>query len=166
MFFELYILYFNDLYLPLSNLNAPQRLFWASFDLKCPWHEIFYYLIGKSFQSDEEWRSFYCDSTLGCRVIQDVNLCILDKCDVTTGTQWCKITKNRISLMTFSVYNWNSVQLLHSSQSFMKCPLLHFHGDRLGSRLSPFKVEKQSFPLQEVSFALVVHSVGVRQFWF
>ena len=38
----------------------------------------FYYLIGKSFQNDEEWRLFYCDSTLGCRVIQDFNLCKLD----------------------------------------------------------------------------------------
>ena len=45
------------------------------------------YLIGQSFQNDEEWRLFYCDSTLGCRVIQDFNLCKLDKCDVTTGTK-------------------------------------------------------------------------------
>ena len=70
--------------------------------LKFPWHEIFY-LIGKSFQNDEEWRLFCCDSTLGCRVIQDFNLCKLDECDVTTGAKWCKITKNRISLTTFSV---------------------------------------------------------------
>ena len=28
-------------------------------------------VIWKSFQNDEEWRLFYCDSTLGCRVIQD-----------------------------------------------------------------------------------------------
>ena len=47
----------------------------------------FYYLIGKSFENDEEWRLFYCDSTLGCRVIPDFNLCKLDECDVTTGTQ-------------------------------------------------------------------------------
>ena len=47
----------------------------------------FYYLIGKSFQNDEEWRLFYCDSTLGCRVIQDFDLCKLDQRDVTTGTQ-------------------------------------------------------------------------------
>ena len=32
----------------------------------------------KSFQSDEEWRLFYCDSTLGCQVIQDFDLCKLD----------------------------------------------------------------------------------------
>ena len=29
----------------------------------------------------------YCDSTLGCRIIQDFNLRKLDKCVVTTGTQ-------------------------------------------------------------------------------
>lgn len=34
MFLELYTLYFNDLYCPLNNLNAPQRLVWVSFDLK------------------------------------------------------------------------------------------------------------------------------------
>ena len=30
---------------------------------KCPWHEIFYYLVRKSFQNDEGWRWHYCDST-------------------------------------------------------------------------------------------------------
>ena len=55
--------------------------------LKCPWHEIFYYLVRKSFQNDEEWRLFYCNSILGCWVIQDFDLCKLDKCDVTKGTQ-------------------------------------------------------------------------------
>ena len=55
--------------------------------LKCPWHDIFYYLIEKSFQNGEQWRLFYCDSTLGCRVIKDFDLCKLDECDITTGTQ-------------------------------------------------------------------------------
>ena len=32
-------------------------------------------VIRKSFQNDEEWRLFHCDSTLGCRVIQDFDLC-------------------------------------------------------------------------------------------
>ena len=32
--------------------------------LKYPWHEMFYYLVRKSFQINEEWRLFYCDSTL------------------------------------------------------------------------------------------------------
>ena len=41
----------------------------------------------KELQNDEEWRLFYCDSTLGCRVIQDFDLCKLDMCDVTKGTQ-------------------------------------------------------------------------------
>ena len=37
-----------------------------------------YSLIRKSFQNDEQWRLFYCDSTFGCRVIQDFGLCKLD----------------------------------------------------------------------------------------
>ena len=35
-------------------------------------------LLLKSFQNDEEWRLFYCDSTLGCGVIRDFDLCKLD----------------------------------------------------------------------------------------
>ena len=34
--------------------------------------------IRKSFQSNEEWHLFYCNSSLGCRVIQDNGLCKLD----------------------------------------------------------------------------------------
>ena len=34
----------------------------------------------------------------------------------------------------------------------------------MGSRLSPFKVQNQSFFLQEVLFALVVHSVDVSEY--
>ena len=44
---------------------------------------MFYYLVRKSFQNDEEWRLFYSDSTLGYLVIQDFHLCKLDMCDVT-----------------------------------------------------------------------------------
>ena len=29
-------------------------------------------------QIDEEWHLFYCESTLGCRVIQDLDLCKLE----------------------------------------------------------------------------------------
>ena len=47
-------------------------------DLKCLWHKIFYSLIRKSFQNDEEWRLFYCDSTLGYWVLQDFDLRKLD----------------------------------------------------------------------------------------
>ena len=32
----------------------------------------------KELSNDEEWRLFYYDSTLGCRVIQDFDLCKLD----------------------------------------------------------------------------------------
>ena len=38
----------------------------------------YFYLIPKSFQNDEEWLLFYCESALGCQVIQDFDLCKLD----------------------------------------------------------------------------------------
>ena len=41
------------------------------------WGEMFYYLIQHSFQNDKERRLFYRDTTLGCRVIQDFDLCKL-----------------------------------------------------------------------------------------
>ena len=43
-----------------------------------PMKRFFYYIIRKSFQNDKERRLFYCDSTLGCQVIQDFDLCKLD----------------------------------------------------------------------------------------
>ena len=52
-----------------------------------PMTRIFYYLVRKNFQNDEECRLFCLDSTLGCRVIQDLDLCKLDECDITKGTQ-------------------------------------------------------------------------------
>ena len=39
--------------------------------LKCLWNELFY-PVRKSFQN-EDWRLFYCDSTLGGRVIQGLS---------------------------------------------------------------------------------------------
>ena len=39
--------------------------------VKVPMKRNSKYLIRKSFQNDEEWHLFYCDSTLGSRVIQD-----------------------------------------------------------------------------------------------
>ena len=130
---------------------ANSSLSWLSWSvvpqiLKYPWSQIFYYLIRKSFQSDEEWRLFYCDNTLGCRVIQDFDLCKLDDLWHRMDTKWCKITKNWISLRTFFVYNWNLAQLLHSSQSSMICSLCYFHDNTMGSTPSPFKGENQSFP--------------------
>ena len=130
-------------------------------NFKCLWSEFFCYLIQKSFQNDEEWRLFYCDSTLGCRVIQDFDLCKLDELSRhSVDTKWCIITKNWLCLTTFSVKN-----LLHSSQSSMICPLWYFHIKTMDSTPSPFKGEKiRVFILQEVLLALVVHSVGVSEY--
>ena len=33
----------------------------------------------KRLGNDEEWRLFYCDSILGCRVIKDFDVCKLDE---------------------------------------------------------------------------------------
>ena len=57
------------------------------FLIKVPMKRFFYYFIRKSFQNDEEWCLFYCDSTLGCRVVQDFDLCKLITCDVTVWAQ-------------------------------------------------------------------------------
>ena len=59
-------------------------------------------LIRKSFQNDEEWRFFYCDSTLDCQVMQDFDLCKLDNLGRHIVDIKCKITKNGIPLKTFS----------------------------------------------------------------
>jgi len=67
--------------------------------LKCIWHEIFYWLVGKSFRSDGGWRLFCCGGSLGCRVVRDDGLCELD--DLwrhSVHTEWCKITKYGISV--------------------------------------------------------------------
>ena len=47
-------------------------------DFKVHMTRNFLLAYSKSFQNDEEWRLFYCDSTFGCRVIQDFGLCKLD----------------------------------------------------------------------------------------
>jgi len=83
--------------------------------LKCLRKETFYYLIWKSFQNDEEWRLFYCDSTLGCRVIQDfVGFITLD--DLwrrSVNTKWCQVTKYGISLQILSLRSWCVARTTH-----------------------------------------------------
>ena len=91
---------------------------------------------------------FYCDSHLGCRVMQDFDLCKFD--DLwrhIVDIKWFKITKNGISLKTFSAYNWNFVHLVHLSQSSMICPLWHYHSNTMGSMpfLQKVKPEFSSF---------------------
>ena len=95
-------------------LRWRSRFRWRRVCLKCLWNEIFYYLIRKSFQNDEEWRLFYCDSTFGCWVIQDFDLCKLD--DLwrhRVDTKWCKITKYWISLQVLSLQGWNFPGLMY-----------------------------------------------------
>ena len=105
------------------------------------------YLIRKSFQNDEEWRLFHCDSTLGCRVIQDFDLYKLNV-PVVTSQQVHKVVWNHRKLNISRDFFWIELklQLLHSSQSSMICPLWHFPFSTMGSRPSSFKGENQSFP--------------------
>ena len=72
---------------------------------------IFYYRIRKSFQNDEEWCLLYCDSTLGCQVVQDFDLCKLDYlwCH-RVDTKWCKIIKYGIFVQILSLQGWCDVK--------------------------------------------------------
>ena len=117
--------------------------------LKCIWHNIFYWLVQKSLQIDEERRLFYCDSSFGCRVIQDFDLCKLDDvwCHIVDA-KWCKITENWISLKTFSVRNWNLVQFLHSLQSSMIWPTEMFPWQCNGLQALSIQRVKSEFPSQ------------------
>jgi len=82
-------------------------------EVKCPWHEIFYYLVWKSFQSDEE-RRLFCDSTLGCRVLQDFELCKLDNLQrQNRNTKWCKTTKYVIFVQILNLQGWNLAGLMY-----------------------------------------------------
>ena len=67
-------------------------------------------------------------------------------------------------MKTFSAWNWNLVQLLQLPQSSMICPQRHFHHNTLGPGPLHSKGKIRVFLLQEVLFALVVHSVGVREY--
>jgi len=72
----------------------------------------------ESIQNDEEWRLFYCDSTLGCWVIQDFDLCKLD--DLwrhNVDENWCK-TKYGISVRIQSLQGWNRVNVLQELHSY------------------------------------------------
>ena len=114
--------------------------------------QIFYYLILKSVQNDKEWSLFYCDSTLGCRVIQDFDLCKLDDFwRHSMDRKWCTITKNQVALITIS-HDFFCTELKLSTVTLIKVtlygPLRNFHGNTIGSRPSSIqrgKSELSSF---------------------
>ena len=131
--------------------------------LKCPWHEIFY-LIRKSFQSDEEWRLFQRDSTLGCRLIQDFDLCKLDECDVTKGTQSGAKSQKIDYLSRLFLYRTEtqySCYAPHKVPWYVHCEISMATQWAPGPLHSKGKIKV--FLLQEVLFDLVVHSVGVSE---
>jgi len=61
--------------------------------LSSAWDSEFF-ISWKSFQSDEEWHLFYCNSIPGCRVGQDLVLCKPeDMWCHNMDTKWWKISK-------------------------------------------------------------------------
>jgi len=74
----------------------------VSSPLKCILHDLFCWLVSNSFQIDEEWRLFYCNSIFGCGVIQGFDLCRLD--DLwrhSVDTKWSKISCLGFKAMKF-----------------------------------------------------------------
>ena len=74
-------------------------------------------------------------------------------------TKWWKITKNRVSLTIFSV--WNSCYTLHKVPWYVHCDIsmaIQWAPDPIHS-----KGEIRVFLLQEVLFAFDVHSKGVNK---
>ena len=114
--------------------------------LKCIWHEIIYLLIRKSFQSDEEWWLFYCNSSLACRVIQDIGSCKLeDLWHHNVDTKLCKITKYRIHLCKYSsLQGWNFAELMCTKNYTSWWWLWCHHSNILVTRPLPLFVSPES----------------------
>ena len=116
-----------------SHAETIMEIFSYPLMLKCIWHEIFYQLIWKSFQSDEEWSLFYCDSILVCRVIQDFSLCKLVACDVTLWNQNdvkkqnMEILSANTELIGFKFCRVDVLQELHILIIVMLSPQQHSH---------------------------------------
>ena len=121
--------------------------YWSE-GLKCLWHKILYHVVWKSFQNDEEWRLFYCDSTLACRVIQDFDSCKLMTCDVTFVDSAKFHFTEPLHTVRFEItVNWDFIHHITASKK-------HQH------RKSPCTLPSRSV----INFALVVHSVGVGEY--
>ena len=104
-----------------SEFKLPRvvSIHFCPFLLKCIWHEIFKLFLSESFQSDEEWHLFYCNSILGCRVIQDFDLCKLeDLWGHKVDTKWCKITKYGISVHILSLQGWCAARTTHCGSGY------------------------------------------------
>ena len=127
--------------------------------LKCSWQEIFYYLIGKSIQNDEEWRLFYCDSTLGCWVIQDFNLCKLDECDVITGT----VVQNH-KILNIS-HDFFCIELKLSTVVILLTTFNEIFFVTLPWQQNGFKVENQSFPPSRSVICSCCSFSGCERIW-
>ena len=113
---------------------------------------------------------FYCDSTLGC---WDFDLCKLDLFNNYQVTMCHKVVwihkkiehLSQLFLCRTETFFNSTVQLLHSSQSSMICPLWHFHGNTMGSRPSPFKGENQSFPPSISVICYCCSFTGCERIW-
>ena len=125
---------------------------------------FFISLFKRAFKNDQEWWCFfYCDSTLGCRVIQDFDLCKLDY--VTMWTQNDVKSQKMEYLWRIFIYR---TETLYSYYTHHKVPW-YVHCDiSMATQWAPgpfhSKGKIRVFLLQEVLFALFVHSVGVSEY--
>ena len=116
-----------------------------------------------AFKMMENGICFFCDSTLGCWVIQDFDLCQSDYL-------WCHIVETKYDVKSQKMeYLWRL--FLYRTETLNSCYTHHkvswyVHCDiSMATQWSPgppySKGKIRVFLLQEVLFTLAVHSVGV-----
>ena len=135
----------------------PLRLRNSSILIKCLWNKFFYYLIRKSFENDKEWRLFYCDSTLGSRVIQDFDLCKLDdlwRHDVDKMVYNHKKIESLSPLFLYRTETWYSCYTHHKVTWYVHYDISMATQWAPGPLISKGKI--RVFLLQEMLFAIVV----------
>ena len=133
---------------------TPQKCFWSCFRLKCIWHKLGY---PQELSNGGECCLFYCASTLGCRVIQDLDLCKLDDL-------WRHIVDADVKSQTME-YLWTL--FLCRTETLCSCYTIYsmwpFYFNAMGSGPSAFKGWNQSFPpSRKVSCSSCSFSVGER----
>jgi len=152
---------------------AEDRSFQAARLIKVqyPWHEFFYNLTRKSFQNDEEWRFFllwlhsWLPSYSRFWFMQITWLVTI----YIGVTKRCEITKNiecHLRLFLCRTETLSGCYTHHKVPWYVHCDI------SMGTQWAPRPLNSEGkirvFFLQEVSFALVVHSVAEfdRAEWF
>ena len=123
--------------------------------------------IRTSFRSDEEWRLFYCDSTLDRRVIQDFDLCKLYDLRRHNRGRGAKSQKLNISHDFFCIeLKLSAVDTLITK---FHMPTVIFPWQHNGLQALSIQTGKSEFSSFKkcyllLLFAFVVHSVGVSEY--